>query len=130
MAAVKETLRRLKLGASVLIFPEGTRTLDGRIRALQPGIFAIARKAAVPIVPVVMEGAFEAWPRSAPFPRPGRIWVEYGVPLSRAWIAGHDPRDAATELTRLMRAMHNRLRLRMGRPPLRYSEVPQISPES
>lgn len=126
LTAVKETLGRLKGGAAILIFPEATRTLDGRIRPLQPGIFSIARKAGVPIVPVVLDGAFEAWPRSAPLPRPGIVWVEYGHPLLQAWIAQTDPRDAAAEVTGQMRAMQNALRQRMGRPPIDYA--PQSEP--
>ena len=123
LAAVKETLRRLKAGAAVLVFPEGTRTLDGHIHPFQPGIISMARKAGVPIVPVVLDGAFQAWPRTRPIPFPGRVWVEYGDPLPEDLITRTDSREAAAELTRRMREMHNRLRQRMGHPPLDYPQV-------
>lgn len=82
MAAVKESLRRLKSGALLTMFPEARRTPDGEIHPMQPGALLIARKAGVPIVPTLIDGAFEAWPRQAKFPRPGRIRVVYGEPIT------------------------------------------------
>ena len=70
VGAIKETLRRLKKGALVTVFPEGTRTLDGSVRPMQPGVVLIARKARVPLVPTLILGAYEAWPRHAALPRP------------------------------------------------------------
>ena len=81
IGAIKETLRRLKRGALITAFPEGTRTPDGRVHAMQSGVVLIARKAGVPIVPTLILGAFESWPRQAPVPRPRPIIVAYGEPL-------------------------------------------------
>jgi 1-acyl-sn-glycerol-3-phosphate acyltransferase len=89
--AVREALRRLEGGAAVLMFPEGTRTLDGSIGPLQGGPIAIAARAGVPVVPMVIDGAFEAWPRSCLLPRPHRIRVIYGQALSAAEAAAGDP---------------------------------------
>lgn len=81
VGAIKETLRRLKRGALVTLYPEGTRTLDGSVGPMQPGFVLLARKARVPIVPTLILGAFEAWPRHAPLPTPSPIVVAYGTPL-------------------------------------------------
>ena len=63
-------------------FPEATRTTDGRICEFKPGLALLARKAKAPVVPVVIDGAYEAWPRSSPVPRQFvPIHVIYGRPL-------------------------------------------------
>ena len=77
IAAMREAVRRLRNGECLVVFPEGTRTPDGEIAPLRPGILAIIERANVPIVPAVIEGAFEAWPRGST-PRTGEISVLYG----------------------------------------------------
>jgi 1-acyl-sn-glycerol-3-phosphate acyltransferase len=81
LAGIKETLRRLKRGEAVLIFPEGTRTADGKVGPLKPGFVALARRGRVPLLPVGIAGAFEAWPRSQPLPCPDVIHLEIGEPM-------------------------------------------------
>ena len=90
VGAVKESLRRLRRGMSLVVFPEGTRTPDGRIGPMLPGLGAIARKARVPIVPTLIDGAFQAWPRGARFPRPGNVVIEYGPAILPDAYAGLD----------------------------------------
>jgi 1-acyl-sn-glycerol-3-phosphate acyltransferase len=77
IAAMREAVQRLQNGDCLVVFPEGTRTSDGRIAPLRPGILAIAERANIAIVPAVIEGAFEAWPRGSA-PRTGEISVLYG----------------------------------------------------
>jgi 1-acyl-sn-glycerol-3-phosphate acyltransferase len=81
VGAIKETLRRLKRGALVTVFPEATRTADGSIRPMQPGVVLIARKTQAPLIPTLILGAFEAWPRHALLPNPAPIIIAYGEPL-------------------------------------------------
>lgn len=81
LSGVKETLRRLKRGEMVLMFPEGTRTHDGALRPLKPGFCAIARRAEAPLAPVAIDGAFDAWPRSRTFPRFSMFRIQFGRPL-------------------------------------------------
>ena len=59
---VKEAIGRLEAGNILLVFPEGTRTGDGSIGRMKPGIGVLAERAAVPIVPVLIEGAHEVGP--------------------------------------------------------------------
>ena len=65
LAGLKETLRRLKADQKVLVFPEGTRSLDGRICPLKPGFLAVARRSQVPLIPLAITGAMSAAARAA-----------------------------------------------------------------
>jgi 1-acyl-sn-glycerol-3-phosphate acyltransferase len=98
-AGLKETLRRLKRGAVVLLFPEGTRSLDGELGPLKPGFAALAR-ARVPIVPAAVAGTFEAWPRGRFLPRRHPIRVHYGPPIPADEVAALSA-DGLAELLRL-----------------------------
>ena len=84
MSGLKETLRRLKRGEIVLVFPEGTRSGDGQLKPLRPGFSAIAQRAGAFLVPVAIDGAYDAWPRQRKFPRSAVIRVEFGLPLAPA----------------------------------------------
>jgi len=95
---VKSAIARLEAGNILLVFPEGTRTGDGSIGRMKPGIGVLAERAAVPIVPVLIEGAHEVWPKSRRFPRLGRISMVSGKPLDPKTIAGDAIRDAVAGL--------------------------------
>jgi 1-acyl-sn-glycerol-3-phosphate acyltransferase len=95
---VKEAIARLEAGNILLVFPEGTRTGDGSIGRMKPGIGMLAERAAVPIVPVLIEGAHEVWPRTRLVPRLGRISMIFGKPLDPNKIAGDAIRDAVVGL--------------------------------
>jgi 1-acyl-sn-glycerol-3-phosphate acyltransferase len=98
-SGLKETLRRLRNGGIVTLFPEGTRSTDGELAELKPGIAVLAARARVPIVPAAVAGTFEAWPRSRPFPWPHPIRVHYGPPILPEQVAGLPP-EALVELIR------------------------------
>jgi 1-acyl-sn-glycerol-3-phosphate acyltransferase len=99
IGGIKETLRRLKRGEAVLIFPEGTRSLDGQIAPLKPGFFSIAKRSKCPVVPVAIAGAYEVWPRHRWLPGIGRIAVYVGEPISPEAIREMDEEDLIQELT-------------------------------
>jgi 1-acyl-sn-glycerol-3-phosphate acyltransferase len=82
---------QLDNGRAVLIFPEGERTADGKVHELRPGIHLLIKKIEMPIVPVGIAGAYEAWPRWRPYPLPaplfwpakkGAIGVSIGKPIN------------------------------------------------
>ena len=82
LSALRKTMRFLKNGECVLLFPEGTRTRDGKVGQIKPGGFLIAARLGVAVVPAVIEGAFCAWRRNTKLPRfflPIRIY--YGKPI-------------------------------------------------
>ena len=100
LAGMKTVIERLKRGAAVIVFPEGTRTADGRLGDIKGGFSIIARRAGVPIVPVAIVGAYECWPRTRRFPRPGRVRLEFGRLITPAEIATLDDAALTDEATR------------------------------
>lgn len=81
LEAMREGIRRLRAGAALLVFPEGTRSPDGRIQPIHPGALLLAVRAGVPVVPVIVDGANRAWPKHRSFPRPHPVSVRFGEPI-------------------------------------------------
>lgn len=106
LGGLKESLRRLKAGEMLLIFPEGTRTGDGEVGQLKPGFLALARRAKVPLLPVAIDGAYESWPKRNLLPQPAMIHVRWGVPLQPEEVARHDDEWLLAEVDRRIRAGH------------------------
>lgn len=98
-SGMKETLKRLRAGGVVTLFPEGTRSRDGELGEMKAGIALLVSRAAVPVVPVGLAGTFRAWPRGRLLPRPHPIRVHYGPPILPTDLEGLDPR-AVTALIR------------------------------
>jgi len=92
-------------GEVLALFPEGTRTRDGSVGELRGGIGFLARKAQVPVVPVLILGAFRAWPRERKFPGPGRVRVAFGRPVvyDETW----EDRDVAADIRRRILALRD-----------------------
>lgn len=78
-----QELRDRLLGdpAIYILFPEGTRSRDGKMGAFKPGLGMLVAGAAVPVVPCHLDGAFAACPPSGGIPRPGRLTLRIGRPL-------------------------------------------------
>jgi 1-acyl-sn-glycerol-3-phosphate acyltransferase len=80
-AGLRAILDRLLAGGVIILFPEGTRTKDGRLQAARSGIGLTVIKSEAPVVPVRVFGTFEAYGRTARFPKPKRVMVKYGRPM-------------------------------------------------
>jgi 1-acyl-sn-glycerol-3-phosphate acyltransferase len=87
-SGMKETLRRLRSGGIVTLFPEGTRSPDGKLGSLKPGIAVLVERVGVPVVPAALAGMFEIWPRSRLLPVPNPIRVHFGRPIFPDELAG------------------------------------------
>ncbi|MDE5608563.1 MAG: 1-acyl-sn-glycerol-3-phosphate acyltransferase [Muribaculaceae bacterium] len=100
-AAVRRTMedaeKRLKGGASLVVFPEGARTWDGHMRQFKKGAFQLAMEFNLPLVPVSVDGSFDVMPRTARLPRPGHIILTIHRPVQSS--ASADERDKAMEQT-------------------------------
>ncbi len=81
MRSVMITLRTLREGKAILLFPEGTRSENGQMQPFETGAAWLAHKSQAPIVPVYISGTYEAYPRKAWFPRPKKIRTLIGQPL-------------------------------------------------
>jgi 1-acyl-sn-glycerol-3-phosphate acyltransferase len=122
MAAVKKVLGRLKEGGAVCLFPEGTRTGDGRIAAFKPGLGLLCRRGGASVVPVLIDGAFECWPRHQKMFKRGRVTVTYGrpVPIEQAREMGD--KKLAEHLTETVRQMQHDWRIKHGKEPYDYTD--------
>jgi len=87
-------------GWSILIFPEGDRTETGEIEPFQPGVGMIAAHLGVPVVPIRIVGLDRVLHRSWKWPRPGRVDVRIGAPLT---LAGDDFSGLAGRVERAVR---------------------------
>ena len=81
ISGMKETLKRLKRGEAVVMFPEGTRSSDGEFHSLKLGFCPLARRSKSSLMPIGFDGAYQAYPRGQRFPRTGRIHVVMGPPI-------------------------------------------------
>ena len=72
----------LRGGRNLIWFPEGERSRDGVVKTFRPGIGVLLEKEPRPVVPALIRGSFEAMPRGRRLPRPRRICVAFGAPLT------------------------------------------------
>ena len=101
---IKATLRKLKAGETVVMFPEGTRTKTGEMQMLKSGFITLARRAKVPLVPCGFAGAYNCLPRGGKLPQFERIRCVYGPPITSEQIAEMSDDQLIELLTIRMRA--------------------------
>ena len=89
-AALQKARWYLDHGMPVMIFPEGTRSRDGRIGAFKPGAFRLAVEAQVPILPVAVTGSADGMPKGSPWIRPTLVLVRVLEPVETKGMTGSD----------------------------------------
>lgn len=89
---------RFRRGLSVLLFPEGTRSPDGRIRGYKRGPFLAAVRNGVPILPVRLWNFHCALPKGSSWPRPTRVAVQFGAPIPTTGLTPADAKKLADEV--------------------------------
>jgi 1-acyl-sn-glycerol-3-phosphate acyltransferase len=121
ISAIRRAIDILKQGRGICLFPEGTRSWDGKITPFKPGFGLLCRRGAAAIVPVVVDGAFECWPRHKKLFSYGPIVVNYGkaIPAEQAKNMGDE--KLAEVLTSTLREMQNKSRIKQGKKPYDYS---------
>ncbi|MBE0534742.1 MAG: 1-acyl-sn-glycerol-3-phosphate acyltransferase [Phycisphaerae bacterium] len=124
ISAMRRIIAKLKGGGAVCLFPEGTRTFDGKVQDVKPGFGLISRRGDADVLPAVVDGAYEAWPRTRKSPGLGKVAVMFGEVIPREEIDRLGDREFARVLTEKLREMHNELRVKMGKEPLDYSTPP------
>lgn len=93
-------LDQLNAGEPVLIFPEGTRTTDGKLQPLRPGISLLIKRTQAPVVPIGIAGAHRAWPKGCVLPRPSPLFLRA---TDRTIGVAFGPPRPASDLVRLPR---------------------------
>jgi 1-acyl-sn-glycerol-3-phosphate acyltransferase len=83
-AAVDQAVGRLRAGVSYLVFPEGSRSVDGRLRAFKKGSFVMAIEAGAAVVPVSIAGTQRTMKKGEHFIRPGEVVVRFGPAVDAA----------------------------------------------
>ena len=78
---LKTILDRLLAGGAIVLFPEGTRTRDGKLQPARSGIGLTVIKSNATVIPVRVFGTYEAYGRHMKFPRPYQVSVKYGRPI-------------------------------------------------
>lgn len=101
----RETLSKaattIRNGASVLLFPEGTRTRDGKLQEFKRGAFKLAFDSQTTILPIALVGTFEALPRTEKLPRSGsKVIVRIGEPIPFIVDLTRSTREQELELMR------------------------------
>ncbi len=124
IAAMKMIIARLQQGEAVCLYPEGTRTHDGGIVAFKAGFGLLCRRSRAAVVPVLVDGAFECWPRQKRFFVPGRVTIWYGPTLAPEEICAMTNEELADRLTATLRQMQHDCRLEQGRQPYDYAALP------
>jgi 1-acyl-sn-glycerol-3-phosphate acyltransferase len=84
VASVEKATEVLRSGQSFLIYPEGTRSPDGRLQRFKKGAVVMAINAGVPIVPMACSGAHRVMEKRSLVMRPGEILVEFLDPIDAA----------------------------------------------
>lgn len=97
LRSVQEAAERVKKGTPIVIFPEGTRSPDGRLMPFKVGGILIAIKAGCPIVPVAISGSHQVLPKGSIMVHPGRIKVTFGLPVQTVGPEGPIPKDIVTK---------------------------------
>lgn len=99
----------LSHGCHLLIFPEGTRSRDGRLQPFKWGVGKLAVAGPYTVIPMSIEGAHEVFPKGARWPRRRRVVVRFGVPLR--FMPSADPAQVTAHIERAVRLLSSSSRL-------------------
>jgi len=123
IASVEKATEAMKAGQSFLIYPEGTRSPDGRLQEFKKGAVVMAIKAGVPIVPMVCSGAHRVMEKRSLVIHPGEIVVEFLPPIDASKYSLEE-RDALNDVVHDVMAAA----LPPDQQPIGFSEKPVSQP--
>ncbi len=103
--SLNDAARRIADGSSVLIFPEGTRSRDGRLQPFKTGAIMLAIKAGVPVVPIGFNGTYQVLPKGNLLSRGGDVVIRIGEPLSTDNYRAKDKQELARHLQEKVAAL-------------------------
>src|SRR5213594_3006852 len=109
-SALRTAQRVLQGGGALLVFPEGTRGDEGVLGEAKPGAALLAIQTGAAVVPAYVHGSGRALPRGRWLPRPAKVRVTFGAPLTFPKATGRDRKAQYEEASRQMMAAIARLR--------------------
>ena len=108
LKSLGEAAQKIAAGTSVIIFPEGTRSKDGKIKDFKAGAMVLAIKSGVEIVPVAIDGTYEILPKGKLLMKPGNVAIRVGNPIATKDFTSKDKHTLAQvlqkEVTELLAA--------------------------
>jgi len=120
LSAIRKVIKRLRAGEGVCLYPEGTRSIDGRIGELKGGFGLLSRRSGAAIIPTVVEGAFECWPKGKRLFSTGRVVVCYSEPIRAERVDSMNDKELVRLVTERLRELQSASRRREGREPFAY----------
>ncbi len=107
ISAIKRSLRLLRGGKVVVIFPEGTRSYDGDLQKAHPGVGMLAFKSRAVVIPVYIDGSEKALPRNGKSLKPAKIIARFGNPLIPVCKNGHpDYQEFSSQVMQAIKSLH------------------------
>ncbi len=103
---IQDSMNHLRTGSSMLIFPEGTRSEDGQIKRFKDGAFMLAKKAGVPILPVVINGSFELLKKDGTVKLKQKLTLQILPEISVEAMNPKEPGELAKEIQQLFTEKH------------------------
>jgi 1-acyl-sn-glycerol-3-phosphate acyltransferase len=93
--SLAKAAQKIAAGTSVIIFPEGTRSKDGKLHDFKAGAMVLAIKSGVPIVPVAILGTYEILPKGKLLMNPGKVEIRVGIPIETKNYSAKDKHELA-----------------------------------
>lgn len=81
-AAIEMSRQTLRNSMSMMIFPEGTRSYDGKLAPFKRGAFMLANEIGLPMVPITINGSYDVWSRNEKWMHPGKMTITIHKPIS------------------------------------------------
>jgi len=108
LASLKKAEQALNQGTSIVILPEGGRTLDGQLKPFKRGPFLLAQNVRFDVVPIVLSGAYKVKRKGASLIRPGTIVCRFGKVIPSAQIHSMETDDLRQYVRDIMQEMIKR----------------------
>ena len=116
LEAMKAALAELEAGRVVILYPEGTRSPDGSMQDFKRGVLLLVRKARPTILPMGVDGTFEAWPRGRKLPRAfGKVVCSCGEPIDGGALADLDAEQSLAVLREAVSRAHEDAKAELAR---------------
>lgn len=104
--SLDEAAAKIRNGASVLLFVEGTRTQDGALQPFKRGAFTLAVRAGVPVVPLTVNGSYQIVPKHSLHIKPGTVELVLDAPILQDGVTGKDAERILMERVRTAMERH------------------------